>query len=85
MSKFDDFCRWLDANFTYTKATKSNIVSRLRRADKMLAVVNEPVYLFNLSQCSEFTELSVTVKSQIRRAVKLYSQYLENEGQSTNE
>ncbi|MBR4289980.1 MAG: hypothetical protein IKT52_04995 [Oscillospiraceae bacterium] len=79
------FEHWLDANFTYTKETKSNIVSRLRRADKMLAVVNEPVYLFNLSQCSEFTELSVTVKSQIRRAVKLYSQYLENEGQNANE
>ena len=85
MHDLTGFEHWLDANFTYTKATKSNIVSRLRRADKMLAVVNEPVYLFNLSQCSEFTELSVTVKSQVRRAVKLYRQYLENEGQSTNE
>ena len=79
------FENWLDANFTYTKETKSNIVSRLRRADKILAVVNEPVYLFNLSRCDEFTTLSVNVKSQVRRAVKLYSQYLENEEQNNNE
>lgn len=85
MSKFDDFQNWLDANSTYTKETKSNIVSRLRRADKLLPVSGDPVYLFNLSQCVEFTGLSVSVKSQIRRAVKIYRYYLENEGQHVNE
>ncbi len=85
MSKFDAFQKWLDANSTYTKATKSNIVSRLRRADKLIPVIGDPVYLFNLSQCAEFAELSVSVKSQIRRAVKIYHNYLENEGQNANE
>ena len=85
MSRFDGFQKWLDANSTYTKATKSNIVSRLRRADKLVPVIGDPVYLFNLSQCAEFTELSVSVKSQMRRAVRIYQDYLENEGQNVNE
>lgn len=85
MSKFDGFQKWLDTNSTYTKATKSNIVSRLRRADKLVPVIGDPVYLFNLSQCAEFTELSVSVKSQMRRAVRIYHDYLENEGPNVNE
>lgn len=79
MHDLGGFKDWLETNSEYTKATKSNIVSRLRRADKMIPVVNEPIYFFNLSQCSEFAALSVNVKSQIRRAVKIYYQYLENE------
>lgn len=85
MDKFDAFQKWLDANSAYTKATKSNIVSRLRRADKLIPVIKDPVYLFNLSQCTEFTELSVSVKSQIRRAVRIYHEYIENEEQNANE
>ena len=77
MNEFESFKMWLDANTAYTKATKSNIVSRLRRADKLMPVVADPIYLFTLSQCSEFTALSVNVKSQIRRAVRIYHQYLE--------
>lgn len=85
MSKFENFQKWLDANSAYTKETKSNIVSRLRRADKLIPVINDPVYLFNLSQCAEFTELSVSVKSQMRRAVRMYHNYLENEDRNANE
>ena len=85
MSNIDRFKTWLDTNSTYTKATKSNIISRLRRADKMVPITENPVYLFNLSQCSDFNALSVNVKSQIRRAVKIYHYYLENEGQNANE
>ncbi len=85
MDRFDSFKMWLDGNSTYTKATKSNIVSRLRRADKLIPVVPDPIYLFTLSQCSEFVALSVNVKSQIRRAVRIYHQYLENESVDTNE
>ena len=85
MEKIDAFKSWLDANSEYTKETKSNIVSRLRRADKLLPVTENPVYLFNLSQCSEFTALSVNVKSQIRRAVRIYHHFLENERQNADD
>jgi len=79
MVNYNDFRLWLDTTTEYTKATKSNIISRLRRADKMLPLINEPVYIFMLSQNSEFNSLSVNVKSQLRRSVKIYFEYLESE------
>lgn len=85
MERIDAFKEWLDANSEYTKETRSNIVSRLRRADKLLPITEDPVYLFNLSQRSDFNALTVTVKSQIRRAVRIYHHYLEIEGHHADE
>lgn len=76
MNTFDEFNTWLNENTTYTKLTKSNILSRLRRANKMLPIVDEPIYLFQLSQLEEFQSLSTSVKSQIRRSIKLYLAYI---------
>lgn len=77
--KFREFKQWLDENTSYTKETKSNLLSRLKRANKILTIINDPVYLFLLSQESEFCTLSVNVKSQLRRSVKIYFQFLESE------
>lgn len=85
MNSFDHFKVWLDDNYAYTKATKSDIVSRLRRADKILPIISDPVYLFKLSQCNQFSNLSVNVKSQIRRAVKIYLEFTENEDAKAND
>ena len=85
MLKIDEFKLWLDATTSYTKETKSNLVSRLKRANNILPVYNEPVYLFMLSQQEDFKVLSVTVRSQLRRAVKVYTQFLENEEVARNE
>lgn len=73
----NEFKDWLNTNTTYTKETKSNILSRLKRADTILPLRNEKVYLFNLSQEKGFQVLTVSVKSQVRRAVKLYFQYID--------
>ena len=81
---FTEFKIWLDDNTTYTKATKSNVISRLKRANIILPVESENVYLFNLSQENEFQCLTVSVKSQIRRAVKLYFQYIDWKDGITN-
>ncbi len=81
MDSFDRFREWLDDNTEYTKATKSDIVSRLKRANNICSIINEPVYLFNLSQESEFQTLTVSVKSQVRRAVKIYFKFMEIEQQ----
>lgn len=80
-----EFKIWLDDNTTYTSATKSNVVSRLKRANMILPVETENVYLFNLSQEKEFQSLTVSVKSQVRRAVKLYFQYIDWKDGITNE
>lgn len=79
MNKYSDFKKWLEDNTNYTKPTISNIVSRLKRADGILPLIDKPVYIFELSRMSKFSELTVSVKSQIRRAIKLYFQFKGNE------
>lgn len=73
------FKQWLVSNTTYSNRVISNIISRLNRADHMHPVRSEEVYLFELEHTEEFNRLSVTVKSQIRKAVKLYLQYVKSE------
>lgn len=74
-----DFRQWLLSNTTYSNRVVSNIVCRLNRADRMRPVRPEEIYLFELEHTDEFNGLSVTVKSQIRKAVKLYFQYAKSE------
>lgn len=75
--EYDKFRRWLCEKNTYKDVSIKDIISRLRRANNILAFQNENVYLFRLEQCEEFKKVSVSVKSQIRRAIRLYFQYLE--------
>ena len=75
---------WLINNQNYSKKTISNTVSRMKRANRILSWFNDPVYLFELERESEFKELSCSVRSQIRRAVKLYFEFLDN-GKSTRD
>lgn len=79
MDSLDRFREWLDDNTNYTKATKSNIISRLKRANKIRPIINKSVYLFDLSQESAFQTMTVSVKSQVRRAVKIYFTFIEYE------
>ena len=74
-----DFRQWLLSNTTYSNRVVSNIVCRLNRAGRMHPVRPEEIYLFELEHTDEFNGLSVTVKSQIRKAVKLYFQYAKSE------
>lgn len=74
-----DFRQWLISNTTYSNRVVSNIISRLNRADRMHPVHPEEIYLFELEHTDEFKNLSTTVKSQIRKAVKLYFQYTKSD------
>jgi DNA (cytosine-5)-methyltransferase 1 len=76
-----EFRKWLEEKTEYTKETKSNIVSRLKRADGIIPIVIDEVYLFNLSNHSEFQKMSVSVKSQIRRAIRLYFEFMKESGE----
>lgn len=73
------FKQWLISNTTYSNRVISNTISRLNRADRMQPVYPEEVYLFELEHIDEFSSLSASVKSQIRKAVKLYFQYVSSE------
>lgn len=81
MENIVEFRKWLDEKTKYTKATKSNIVSRLKRADGIIPIVVEDVYIFNLSNQTEFQNMSVSVKSQIRRAIRLYLEFMKESGE----
>ena len=76
--KYFDFSLWLANNENYSKRTISNIISRLKRANNILAWQDEPLYIYRLEQCSKFNNLSIAVKSQIRKSVKLYSKYMKS-------
>lgn len=73
----ENFKQWLSGNFTYSKRGVCDIASRVQRANTILPLNScpEEMYLFRLDQTPSFTDLSVNVKSQLRRAVKLYSEY----------
>ncbi len=75
MIDLNNFKLWLIDNTEYTSKTISNTVSRFKRADSILPWHGKKVYLFELEQQSNYIELSRTVKSQIKRAVRLYSDF----------
>ncbi len=75
MNDYSNFKLWL-ADKNYGMKTISNIVSRFKRANNILEWVNDNVYLFNLEQMDEFNILSTTVRSQIKKAVKLYAEFI---------
>lgn len=73
---YDGFRKWLQEKNKYTDASIKDILSRMRRANNILIFRNEDIYIFRLEQCEEFQTASVSVKSQMRRAIRLYFQYL---------
>ena len=77
MIETNRFKEWLSKNTEYSDAAVNDIVSRMKRADRMLPWEPTKVYLFHLEQQDEFGRLSVSVKSQIRRAVRLYSDFIQ--------
>lgn len=70
-----NFKLWLMDKTTYRERTISNIVSRFKRADALVKWHNDTIYHFQLEQCQKFQKLSPTVRSQIKKAVKLYFEY----------
>jgi DNA (cytosine-5)-methyltransferase 1 len=75
----DRYRVWLTTNKNYSKATISNTVSRMKRADKILPWFNDIVYQFRLEQEPAYQELSCSVRSQIKKAVKLYFEFIEQD------
>lgn len=66
------FKAWLEENTAYSGAVISDTISRLRRADSILELNEEEIYIFYLERKPEFKSLSMSVRSQIKKAVRLY-------------
>ena len=70
-----EFKVWLVENTNYSAAVVTDTVSRIKRADKILEWNEEDVYQFRLEQKDKYKMLSVSVRSQIKKAVKLYTEF----------
>lgn len=75
MVQTDSFKKWLKDNTAYSDAVIGDTASRIKRADNILEWDDTDTYLFYLEKEQDFVILSVSVRSQIRKAVKLYSSY----------
>lgn len=76
MIDIQGFKSWLSAQSNYSNATISNTVSRMKRADSLLPWFDDLVYIFRLEQCNSYQQLSCSVRSQIKKAVKLYFDFI---------
>lgn len=69
-----EFVSWLIQEHQYSLKAARDVVSRCRRAENILSAqdyADVDLYLLRLNQENAFKELSVSVRSQIRRAIKL--------------
>ncbi len=75
MIQTDNFNVWLKENTKYSPRVIKDIISRVKRADSILPIENNDVYLFYLNNNKSFKLLTPSVRSQIRKAVTFYLQF----------
>ncbi len=75
MVQTKDFKEWLKDNTEYSDSVIGDTASRIKRADGILEWNSSDTYLFYLEKEPRFETLSISVRSQIRKAVKLYTAY----------
>lgn len=75
-----EFRAWLVSTRHYTPRTVSNVVSRLRRASRILQLGCLPIdpldAIHALERKGEFVGLPSSVRSQIKKAIRLHSEYV---------
>ena len=84
LDDMNDFQNWLESNYSYKNRTISNIVSRVRRAHSIQAVIDEGQYINELVTNAEFNLLSPSIRSQIKKSVSLYFEYRSSLSQRNN-
>lgn len=68
------FRAWLKENTAYSDAVINDTVSRAKRADSILEWYDDEVYQFYLERNKKYQALSCSVRSQIKKAIKLYNE-----------
>lgn len=85
MIDYSNFRIWLIDSNKFAQRTVGNYVSRLRRANSIVEFEPNPIYIYYLEQNEKFICLSNDVKSQIKKAVKLYFKFLESQKSNNQE
>lgn len=74
------FRDWLTTTHEYTPRSASNVISRLKRVNRILLANRlspDPLDIIHaLERHQEFNALTTSVRSQIRRAVRLHAEFL---------
>lgn len=78
MEQASDFVCWLRENEGLKEKSARDVLSRLKRASKIVDLsqrIPDEDLLFEISKTPEFKKMSMSVRSQIKRAIKLYRKY----------
>lgn len=72
------FVDWLKVSYNYSERSAKDTLSRVRRASKICDFDSIPddSYLFYLQQEEKYNSLSISVRSQIKRALLLYKEFI---------
>jgi len=79
----NDFFDWLQKKHRLTPKSARDVVSRVRRAKQYVDLtmdIGDEELVFKLSQNTNFQDLTLTVKSQLRRAVRLLKEFQSSKG-----
>jgi DNA (cytosine-5)-methyltransferase 1 len=72
----EGFKKWLHKNTSFSEKVINDVACRMHRADELLPWCDEDVYQFRLEHIPDYSALTVSVRSQCRKAVKLYTDYM---------
>lgn len=71
-----DFKEWLITEKKYSERSSKDVLSRLRRVNALLKEdIIDNATLDKLINLEEFKSLSVSIRSQLKRAIKLNIEY----------
>ena len=76
--KYANFCEWLQKTKSLTKDSAEDVVSRIKRAKNIMELdipIDIETLLFHFMRKPKFKALTTTVKSQLKRAIKLYKEF----------
>lgn len=76
----NNFSAWLFEQHSFSKLAVKDTISRINRCNKILPVdiTNIDEYIIRLESTEVFKNFSTSIKSQLRRALTLYNEYVKN-------
>ena len=78
MMKDEDFSKWVKSKIGLSGRSLKDVVSRAKRVSNFVDLslkISDVALLSRLEKHSEFSKLPLTVKSQLRRALRLFRQF----------
>ena len=73
----NEFLHWLVYSMNYSARSANDTLSRVRRANRICPITGIPdeLYILTLQRNDQYSMLSTSVRSQIKRSLILYQKY----------